>query len=214
MRNECNIVQDILPLYLEGMVSRDSVSFVEEHLKNCPECSVKLDAMKKSIETDSVFEESARQRSEEALPLKSVKKKFRTRGIAAVVSAVIVTIVVMGIGLSLKSASIDYGNSEMYSQQDMDAAIKLITDEFYSWDGCKLYSISYTSDSLCQRELDYCNTLADEGVSYTECMVFRTHFRSPIFGGGGWNENTVYDWSWYLARTQNGEWELLTWGVP
>ena len=40
------------------------------------------------------------------------------------------------------------------------------------------------------------------------------YIRSPIFGGGGFNSNFRYDWSWYLARTENGEWVVLTWGVP
>ena len=34
MKNECSIVQDILPLYVEEMVSDDTVSFVREHLKD------------------------------------------------------------------------------------------------------------------------------------------------------------------------------------
>ena len=113
-----------------------------------------------------------------------------------------------------KPTSIEYGTSELYSQQDMDSAIEIITNEFGSWDGCKLYSINYTDDNLCQRELKYCNTLANEGVAYDECIVFRIQFRSPVFGGGAWNANFRYEWSWYLARTEGGEWELLTWGAP
>ena len=35
MKNECSIVQDILPLYVEEMVSDDTVSFVRQSWKNC-----------------------------------------------------------------------------------------------------------------------------------------------------------------------------------
>ena len=38
MKNECSIVQDILPLYVEDMVSEDTAGFVKEHLRGCPEC--------------------------------------------------------------------------------------------------------------------------------------------------------------------------------
>ena len=38
MRNECNIIRDILPLYADKMVSADTASFVEEHLTGCAEC--------------------------------------------------------------------------------------------------------------------------------------------------------------------------------
>ena len=102
----------------------------------------------------------------------------------------------------------------MYSRQDMNEALKLVKDKSYSWNGCKLYSINYAGDEYCKRELDYCNTLAPEGMTYTECIVFRMRFRSPIFGGGAWNVNSEYDWSWYLARSEGGDWYLLTWGMP
>ena len=46
MRNECNIIRDILPLYAEDMVSDDTVSFVEEHLQTCAECSAMYERIK------------------------------------------------------------------------------------------------------------------------------------------------------------------------
>ena len=33
MKNECNIVRDILPLYVEDMVSEETAKFVKEHLE-------------------------------------------------------------------------------------------------------------------------------------------------------------------------------------
>lgn len=38
MRNECNIIRDLLPLYVENMVSDDTASFVAEHMESCPAC--------------------------------------------------------------------------------------------------------------------------------------------------------------------------------
>ena len=37
-RKECQIVQDLLPLYLDGVCSPASVALVEEHLSACEEC--------------------------------------------------------------------------------------------------------------------------------------------------------------------------------
>ena len=34
MKNECSIIRDILPLYVENMVSEDTSEFVKEHLEN------------------------------------------------------------------------------------------------------------------------------------------------------------------------------------
>lgn len=46
MRNECNLIRDILPLCAEDMASDDTVSFVEEHLKTCNECFVMYEKIK------------------------------------------------------------------------------------------------------------------------------------------------------------------------
>ena len=45
MKKECNIIKDILPLYVEDMVSADTSAFVEEHLEKCAECRAELEDM-------------------------------------------------------------------------------------------------------------------------------------------------------------------------
>lgn len=212
MKNECSIVRDLLPLYAEGMLSTDTTAFAKEHLESCPACKAEWEAMQKPSEIERVCAEEIQQRSDEALPLKTVKRKFRKRTMGTILAAVFLTAAVIGICVHLQPVSIDYGVSELYSRQDMDAAIQVITDEFDSWNGCKLYSIGYTDDERCAAELDYCRTLGD-GSPFTECVVFRTCFRSPIWGGGAWNANEIYYWDWYLARVENGSWQLLTWGA-
>ena len=207
MDKQCEIVQDLLPLYVDGACSESSAAMVKEHLETCPECK-------------ALYEKLCSDTGEETLKAEMVgvvakhEKKVKKKRLLTIVASVVLTIVLIFSVINLWPASIDYGSSEIYSREDMDEAITLIKDQFYSWEGCKLYSIYYTDDSFCQREVDYVNTLADDGVTYTECIVFRTRFRSPIFGGGAWNANFEYDWSWYLARTDGGEWDLLTWGMP
>ena len=207
MDKQCEIVQDLLPLYVDGACSESSAAMVKEHLETCPECK-------------ALYEKLCSDAGEETLKAEMVgvvakhEKKVKKKRLLTIVASVVLTIVLIFSVINLWPASIDYGSSEIYSREDMDEAITLIKDQFYSWEGCKLYSIYYTDDSFCQREVDYVNTLADDGVTYTECIVFRTRFRSPIFGGGAWNANFEYDWSWYLARTDGGEWDLLTWGMP
>lgn len=38
MKITCDIIQDLLPLYVDGMVSGDSCQLVEEHLESCESC--------------------------------------------------------------------------------------------------------------------------------------------------------------------------------
>ena len=34
----CNIVKDLIPLYIDGCCSEESVAAVEEHINSCPQC--------------------------------------------------------------------------------------------------------------------------------------------------------------------------------
>lgn len=47
-----------------------------------------------------------------------------------------------------KEVAIDYGTSELFSQADMDDAIKEILKKFNTFKGCELYSLSYTCVGL------------------------------------------------------------------
>lgn len=207
MDKQCEIVQDLLPLYVDGACSPSSSEMIREHLMDCAACKKVYESLCASINDDALQTEMGGVVAKHGQRMK--RRKILTIGVS-----VVLTLFLIFACVSLWPSSVDYGTSQIYSRQDMDEAVWLIKKQFNKWQGCKLYAISYTDDAFCQRELDYCNTLADEGVTYTQCIVFRMRFRSPILGGGAWNPNFVYDWSWYLARTDGGDWELLTWGAP
>jgi predicted anti-sigma-YlaC factor YlaD len=38
MKKDCEIVNDLLPLYIDDVCSKSSRGLVEEHLKNCKNC--------------------------------------------------------------------------------------------------------------------------------------------------------------------------------
>lgn len=45
---ECNIIKDLLPLYIEELCSEDSREYVEAHLKDCKECKETFEYLKYS----------------------------------------------------------------------------------------------------------------------------------------------------------------------
>ena len=108
---------------------------------------------------------------------------------------------------------IEYGESALFSEEDMDEAIALIREEFDDWEGCELHSIRYAGDDCCSEEnLEWLNCLRD-GDELTECIEFLSNFRSPVEGGGAWEPDTEYTgWQWWLGREDGGDWELLSWG--
>lgn len=112
---------------------------------------------------------------------------------------------------------IDYGTSFVYTKDDMDAAIEVIRKQFSSFEGCELHSLSYMSDEECNNadNIFWMNDLEkanDNKEVFTQCIAFDSSFRSPKQGGGAWEANEEYTWSWWLARSEGGKWELMTWG--
>lgn len=45
MKNECEIVNDLLPNYVEDLVSEETKKFVNEHIENCHRCKRKLELL-------------------------------------------------------------------------------------------------------------------------------------------------------------------------
>lgn len=120
---------------------------------------------------------------------------------------------------TVSNAKINYGTSSIYSEEDMDEAIEVIKDEFNTgeWREFELQSISYSSDEECDpdnlgwlRELAEANHVAED---FTQCIKFETDFHTSANAPGQWNEDTDYnDYQWWLVRTDDGEWQLLSWG--
>lgn len=47
MKISCDVIEDLLPLYVDDMVSEDSRQLVEEHLKECTTCQKMMEEMKR-----------------------------------------------------------------------------------------------------------------------------------------------------------------------
>lgn len=46
---KCTIIQDVLPLYVDEVVSPDTKEMVDEHLLHCEKCQKEYDAMKQEL---------------------------------------------------------------------------------------------------------------------------------------------------------------------
>ena len=46
MRFECDVIEDLLPLYRDGACSEASTRAVEEHIKECSKCAKILEELK------------------------------------------------------------------------------------------------------------------------------------------------------------------------
>ena len=134
------------------------------------------------------------------------------------VFCIVLTLSLIGCGnSSTANVKIDYGTSSIYTEEDMNAAIEIIKKQINSWEDCELHSLSYSSDNICNNtdNIAWMNDLEeanDNKEVFTQCIMLESSFRSPKNGGGAWVANEEYTWSWWLARSEGGEWKLMTWG--
>ncbi len=113
--------------------------------------------------------------------------------------------------------TIDLGESVEFTKADLESATEIIMTEFNSWEGCEMHELRYAGDEAYSLEnLNWLNELAKadgKEESYTECICFLSDFHSPKKAYGAWEKDKEYEnWQWWLARTDGGEWELVTWG--
>lgn len=162
------------------------------------------------VDTDSFFNSLKEQYPDLADSVDMYSEMFQMLGADGI--AVLLTPEESVVDDSSDGFTIDYGASELYTQADMDEAIALINAEFSAWTGCEMHSLRYAGDDVNNSEnLAWMNELSDK--EYAQVIEFLSDFHSPVEGGGSWEADTEYnDWNWWLARTEGGNWELLTWG--
>lgn len=54
MRNDCKIVEDLLPVYVEDLCQAETAEFVSEHLTGCESCAEKYRDMKKPVPEEKI----------------------------------------------------------------------------------------------------------------------------------------------------------------
>ena len=99
MKNECSVVRDILPLYLENMVSEETAESIKEHLENCPECAAEFEAMKSGKTVEKIGEEVQSDFEAEVLKsIKNIRKKFRKKvlRVGGIIAAILAAILIAG----------------------------------------------------------------------------------------------------------------------
>ena len=75
MKLSCDVIQDLLPLYVDKACSGDSAGIVEEHMEACETCKKVYDAMSAEGKTEELVK-SEEFRKQQATSVKKVKKKW------------------------------------------------------------------------------------------------------------------------------------------
>lgn len=94
MKNECNIVIDLLPLYAEDMVSEETKRFIEDHLSSCDGCRRELGIITKA---DIVKAEEPKKKPESEGAFKKIMKRMN-RQFYSLSYSLIIFFVFLGFG--------------------------------------------------------------------------------------------------------------------
>ena len=110
--------------------------------------------------------------------------------------------------------SIDYGTSKIYTEDELKDAVIQIKCQFAFWGNVDLKSIRYAGDEKATDEmLKKMNEVNPDG-KYTQVAEFLMDFHTPKdVGDTTLKADSDYtDYQWWLARTADSGWEIVTFG--
>lgn len=96
--------------------------------------------------------------------------------------------------------------SEIYTDEEIDAAIDAVCQDFRHWKGCTLESITYAGD-----EESAANAQWAEKYSFDQTLVLTSSFSTNGNPDNRFEKNETYDdYKWILIRKDGGEWSHIT----
>ncbi len=110
--------------------------------------------------------------------------------------------------------TVDYGTSELYTKEELEAAVIQIKCKFAFWDGCELNSIRYAGDdAVSEKKLAELNK-KDPKTNYSRAAKFLMDFHTgENKGETTFETNHEYkDYQWYLAVNDEGGWDIVDFG--
>lgn len=146
MKITCDVIQDLMPSYIEGILSEDSKALVEEHMGTCQECRKMLEIMKEEqgkeqAQMRSSVASGAQRRAGEAentgsaAALKKIRRKLIIRRVLTAAVAVILTLIAAAAGynhwyfnekyMTLENSGMYVKNNSLYSSNNLINRMKV-----------------------------------------------------------------------------------------
>lgn len=90
MRITCDIIADLMPIYIENICSEDSRKLLEEHINQCEKCSKELEDMRYPINCPALKTET-----QSKDPFLKIRKKVRIKIVLSIIITCFLMIVAM-----------------------------------------------------------------------------------------------------------------------
>ena len=110
---------------------------------------------------------------------------------------------------------IDYGKSDVYSEEQMKELVNQIKCQFADeqWQGCELHSIKYVGDECNSKENVKWVNEQSEGKKYTGAAEFLVDFHTAKDIKSTLDPDQDYkDYQFWLACDAEGDWDIVSWG--
>lgn len=141
--NECDIVQDLIPLYIDNVASEASEKLIVSHVETCSECKDFLEEMRNPLVLPVAVEERMKERKAfEGLKKAINKKVWRS----IIISTLCVVLLMSGIVI-LTSVELDIDSSDVtFYEADEKIVMTFPGDLRWSADGTEISNghISWT----------------------------------------------------------------------
>ena len=122
MKQECEVIRDLLPLYAEHIASPASTALVEEHLESCDACREELRQMQMPVPVQPEPQPDA--------PLKGIRKTLQKKSIRTVAAAVLAVLcavaLVFWMGTARAPATAEQAQFWTYNRKEHGADICIL----------------------------------------------------------------------------------------
>ena len=90
MSISCEIIKDLLPLYLDDVCSNESIAAIEEHLTACDSCQAEVQGMQSNLHLGSVGDNMR-----EAEAVKELSKRWKKGMVKSLIKGVLIALVMI-----------------------------------------------------------------------------------------------------------------------
>lgn len=161
MNIKCEVIRDLLPLYVDGVVSEESRALIEEHLRECPDCSECL----KLLQEDYPLSEET-EFADEAEALKRIKRRIRRSRILAVLITIGFAIAALAVIGAMKLTEYE-GTLEENVSYELPAGYE---------------EVAMDSVAMDRADPENCKQYVRESSKYKETiLVYYDGFQDPYF---------------------------------
>lgn len=120
----CELIKDLLPLYADGICSQESKKAVEEHIKNCSDCSDELEKITDKVSMITPVPIDGEELRRAGKKLRKTKKRAVVKGVVIGLVAVVIICALLIPDIMIMLAKREYCNTapkiEMNIKNQMD----------------------------------------------------------------------------------------------